>query len=363
MSSAEAPRLYGLTDKNCSRKGKKLWGKNQFNSAFPLALCLYMRDKGINPVAVTSQKGGIKAAEGTWKMADVVGEASTEPFYGFESSFEGYSEFSRNQKDKIDLVVSCGGEEVRPLEIKLTVVPDSGTSEKGEDRWAPEIVLRPVTSAYAMMGVAKSLNQDKNRDLKAAIVKVLRKVYNPLSSSWSEAAVMRHEDKICSALNETVIIAKDLQSPFLIQPIWRTQGQSFDLAKNCFDVFIWSDIAIMQIPILEHKSSGGKKITRGLREIARHVRALYDILQTEDYDYKDIYKGMAMGMQTDKAFTLNGTRSIAYLQHKRLTTPILKCGTLAKLILGAGENELKPERRFDAAAQLHMRKILNEQQS
>ena len=363
MSPADAPRLYGLTGNNCNRTGQALWGKNQFNSTFPLALCLYMRDKGIGPIAVTAEKGGTQATEGTWKMADVIGEASSQPFYEFESSFKGYSEFSRNQKDKIDLVVSCGGKEIRPLEVKLTVVPDAGTSKKDKELWAPELVLRPVTSAYAMMGVAKSLSKEKNRNLKTAIVKILRKVYNLLSSSWNEAAVMRYENEICSALNETIVIAKDLQTPFLIQPTWRTQGQSFALAGNCFDVFVWSDIAIMQIPILEHKNSGGKRITRGLREIARHVRALYDILQTGDYDYVGIYKGMPLGKLTDRAFALSGAQSIRYLQHQRLMTPILHCDALAELILGAGENKLKPERRFDAAAQLHMNKFSSKQQS
>ena len=54
--------LFGLTDENSSRKGTDLWGKNQFNSTFPVALCLKMLDDGVKPVYVTirKQRGEIK---------------------------------------------------------------------------------------------------------------------------------------------------------------------------------------------------------------------------------------------------------------------------------------------------------------
>ena len=42
MQSDRVPTLYGISEKNSSRFGKSLWGKNQFNSTFPLALSLYI---------------------------------------------------------------------------------------------------------------------------------------------------------------------------------------------------------------------------------------------------------------------------------------------------------------------------------
>ena len=60
MRSQDKPSLYGITPKNSNRTGEALWGKNQFNSAFPLSLCLYMRDKGMSPIAVISTHGDIK---------------------------------------------------------------------------------------------------------------------------------------------------------------------------------------------------------------------------------------------------------------------------------------------------------------
>ena len=126
------PSLYGITPDNSSRTGKTLWGKNQFNSTFPLALCLYMRDKGLLPVSIYMDGGRVQANDTSWSMVDVVGSDDQSPFYEFEKSFDAYARFSRNTVDSIDLVVSLSGIQSIPLEIKLTVVPDSGTARKPE---------------------------------------------------------------------------------------------------------------------------------------------------------------------------------------------------------------------------------------
>ena len=57
MPHSNIPSLYGLNENNSSRVGADLWGKNQFNSTFPLSLCLYMRDNDIAPVTVDASDG------------------------------------------------------------------------------------------------------------------------------------------------------------------------------------------------------------------------------------------------------------------------------------------------------------------
>lgn len=47
---APSPSLYGIKHSNRDFSDAYYWGKNQFNSAFPVALACYMRDKGINAV-------------------------------------------------------------------------------------------------------------------------------------------------------------------------------------------------------------------------------------------------------------------------------------------------------------------------
>ncbi|RJQ54820.1 MAG: HindVP family restriction endonuclease [Nitrospiraceae bacterium] len=44
------PALYGITHSNRDFSDHYYWGKNQFNSSFPVALSCFMRDSGINPV-------------------------------------------------------------------------------------------------------------------------------------------------------------------------------------------------------------------------------------------------------------------------------------------------------------------------
>ncbi len=182
----------------------------------------------------------------------------------------------------------------------------------------------------------------------------LRAGYN-LINNWDNATEIAQNAKhLRSALDEALqaVATGGLQRPFLIQPLWRTVGQSFELADNCFDVFVWSDVAVMRLPV--DQSDDTATVSRPIREVARHVRALYEVLSQGDYNYESIYKGMALGSQTDKAFSLNGSKSIRYLAHPHLRQPRLPRNVLSDLITGGGELELRPERRFDAAVVTYM---------
>lgn len=121
---------------------KNFGGKNQFNSTFPLALCLYMRDSGIKPVSVKMKNGQIGSAVSAWDMDYIIGKKADKVHYYFEESFQPYKNFYTDNAaiDKIDLVVKISNEDYSPYEIKLTVVPDDTTAKKLEQEWAPEIV-------------------------------------------------------------------------------------------------------------------------------------------------------------------------------------------------------------------------------
>ncbi len=350
MPQASTPTLYGISKDNSSRHGSELWGKNQFNSTFPLALCLLMRDEGVGPVAIISKGGEVCAEENVWGMDAVVGKAEEVPYYHFEKEFMPYIPFSRNVTDQIDLVVAVSGIHSIPIEVKLTVVPDSTTSSREDSEWAPELVMRPVSSAHAMMGVASRLRAPENAATKGAVIDILRRAYNAIPSDvgWTnQSEIKQSANRLREALSGALLLTEPLQQPFLMQPIWKTEGQSLVLRENCFDVFVWSDVAMMMLPI---KHSGeSASVSRQLREVARHVRALYDLLVTGDFDYQGIYKGMSLGLQTDKAFAMSGMATLPYMRHARLIRPHYGRDTLQRLVLNGGESQLKPERRFDAA--------------
>lgn len=344
-----SPSLYGVTPANSSRSAGDLWGKNQFNSTFPLALCLWMRDRGLAPVAVQVADSGIVTDDTAWSMADVIGSNA---FYEFEAPFPPFAQYARDEGDNIDVVVHGDGAPLRPLEVKLTVVPDSSTVSREPTEWAPEMVMRPVSSAHAMMSVAANLATDSTA--RAAVVERLRPAFNSVGNWDNATEIVQHYTRLRDALDDvlTTVAAAGLQRPFLLQPLWRTVGQTFVLADDCFDVFVWSDAAVMYVPV--DQPSGTGVVSRTMRETARHVRALYDVLQTGDYSYGGIYKGMPLGNQTDKAFSLSGRKNLQYLAHTRLMSPSVPRDVLHDLILGGGEHELKPERRFDAAVQAYM---------
>lgn len=349
----DSPGLYGITPENSSRSGADLWGKNQFNSTFPLALCLYMRDQGLQPISVVLDGGQFVRDEGRWAMGQVVGEAEDHPCYHFEAAYEPYENLSTKGTDKIDLVVAVNGSHCQPLEVKLTVTPDSETAQLPEDSWAPEIVIRPVTSAYAMMGVTQSLRTDEA--CKSSALRAIRRAYDAISSSgWNNPTeIESNRELLCDSLSEALAIAEPLQKPFLLQPVWRTLGQSLALSEQCLDVFVWSDVAMVQLPIIPGRLHNPRGISRSTREVARHVQAMRQLLLGEAYDYEGIYKGDGLGTQTDKSFAMPGRTSRDYMEHEVLDAPRLPPSVLQEVILGNGHLQLKPERRFDAAVLLY----------
>lgn len=350
-----ASGLYGITGENSNRSGEELWSSGKLNSALALSLCLYMRDEGISGVPVLMTGGKIGVAEIRWDMGDTIGHKDENPSYEFEKSFEPYERFSGDGSgvDKIDLVVSLNGKPYAAFEMKATVVPDHSTaSDKVEDQ-APEIVIRPVSSAYAMMRLACRLLHPMHRDLKCRVLTELSMAYDTISNWEDEDEISRNSSSLRESLKTVLSESESIQTPFLIQSVWRTKGMSLDLCDNCFDIFLWSDVAVMGIPLEEHDEEKGRRslVSRTLRETARHVRSLHDILRTGHYDYSRIFKGMALGNQTDKSFSINGRRSIKYLSCKRLIQPALGSNVIEDIILDGSLALLQPERRLDTALQ------------
>ena len=51
------PGLFGLTNTNRDFTQKETWGKNQFNSSFPAALCCFLASKNIQANYLAIEKG------------------------------------------------------------------------------------------------------------------------------------------------------------------------------------------------------------------------------------------------------------------------------------------------------------------
>ena len=341
-----APGLYGI--ENSNREGDDLWGKNQFNSTFPISLCCYMRDHGIPPVYISVDEDGEIGArdDDGVSMEDVFGtpRIGADIRFEFETVFEPLGDLLHDALSGVDVVTrTADGEFCRPLEVKLTVVPDNTTAKQAEEKWCSELVIRPITSAYAAIQLFANLSDTCRTEIRDIIGPVAFAIQDPDNI----AEILLNADRIVQAMNEMIAACTDFQQPYLVQPIWKTVGKTAELANPCFDVFAWSNLAILKIPVDSWKGKKNK-VTRSLREAVRHLWCFRQLLTVGKINYNEIYRGIALGNQTDKSFALNGTRTIKYMDHPRLRKPHFSSDILPALILNGGENRLSPERRFDA---------------
>jgi hypothetical protein len=337
------PALYGISNSN--RQNNELWGKNQFNSTFPVSLACYMRDNKKTAVYLHLDKN-LKVIAQEISFDKVFGtEIPNEDLYfAFESKFEPYSVYSHDDIGNIDLVVKTKSNDfLMPLEVKLTVLPDSGTSTKPESQWGSEIVIRPATTKYCALGIANSCKNEFDD---------LRKRFEPIGvkiQEWSnEVEILTHIGRMLDVIDKFQINYLTCQKPFLMQPVWKTQGQTPILAEHAFDIFIWSDFALSRL-FLDNAQAckNSKSINRQMRSAARFFRFMYHLSTTGKVPLARVYTQMTFGLQTDKEFAVNGSVTNRYMKSPRLLNPAIHKDSVAEIILNGGEKNLKPERRFD----------------
>ena len=119
------------------------------------------------------------------------------------------------------------------------------------------------------------------------------------------------------------------------------------LADDCLDVFVWSNLATIQMCCGEDRVSVSG-ISRFQRAIIWIYRMLFDYAIYGQFDYVRIIKNHSYNNANDKAFALNGARFYRYLACNELTHPRIGKDEIRNIILGGGQNLLSPERRFDA---------------
>lgn len=341
----QSPGLYGIINSN--RRNEDLWGKNQFNSSFPIALACYMRDQNINAVYLKlNEKLEVETVELPFEEVFNAVVPNKDLYFSFESKFEPYQEYSHDDIGGIDLVIKkTNGEYLRPLEVKLTVMPDNVTAKSTKEDWGSEIVFRPATTKYCALGIIDSFKDN---------LEWIRKIFDPVChdmENWgNKFEILLKLPKLLDAVDELETKAIDLQKPFLMQPIWTTEGKSPYLADDALDMFIWSDLALSRLFLDAARQTIDKdkgKITRQMRCAARMARFFHHVSTSGKVPLKKIYTEMAFGLQSDKEFAVNGTVTRKYMKSLRKTMPVVKRAALKNIILNGGEKALSPERRFD----------------
>ena len=153
-----------------------------------------------------------------------------------------------------------------------------------------------------------------------------------------------------SKIKEAVLnVSSDLagkQVPLILQPIWKTNRALTDLEHNCLDVFVWSNLSVIQMALREVEPED--VISRNQRTIIWIYKMLWDFSSYGRFNYTDIVNSLAYTFKTDKAFSISGKQTNPMMKCDHLENPRISKYEIKNIILGDGQKFLRPERRFDA---------------
>ncbi len=341
------PGLFGQKHSSRDYRYEDSWGKNQFNSSFPASLVAYMGSKGIDPVFICTNKNNdvVHKYISSSKLLGI-DPLSDEAYYDYEAGYYPYEQYyTASKKEKIDLVMinRTTHSPVSGLEVKLTTLPDNTTKDLPDADYGSEIVVRSPTILFVACSICACYDSSKGKNM-------LHDMLNTIGQEikdWGEIRqVLPHYNEIKDAI---LAVSSDLtnkQVPLIMQPIWKTDRKLIDLDEYCLDVFVWSNLSVIQMALREMSSDDD--ISRNQRTIIWLYKMLWDFTQFGKFNYTDIVNSLAYKYKTDKAFAISS----------KLTNPFLKCSELEKpriskfeiknIILGDGQKLLRPERRFDA---------------
>ena len=341
------PGLFGQKHSSRDYRYEESWGKNQFNSSFPASLVAYMSSKGLLPVFIcTNKDNSIIHKYITAEKLFGINPLCEDAYYDFEAGYYPYEQYyTASKKEKIDLVMinrntSCP---TSGLEVKLTTLPDNTTKDLPEKDYGSEIVVRSPTILFLACSICSCYDSQKGR------VK-LHDMLNTIGAEIKDWSEMRMVIPHYNAIREAILsVSSDLvskQIPLIIQPIWKTDEHLTDLNEHCLDVFVWSNLSVIQMALRESVSDDD--ISRNQRTIIWLYKMLWDFTQFGKFNYTDIVNSLSYKYKTDKAFAISGKLTNPFLRGKELEKPRVSKYEIKKIILGDGQKLLRPERRFDA---------------
>jgi hypothetical protein len=163
--------------------------------------------------------------------------------------------------------------------------------------------------------------------------------------SWTNDYEMAHKTAdLKSAIDIFEREYIQYQRPLVMQPFWKTKGQSPILCENCFDIVVWSNLAFSRLFL---ETSNDETMSRPMRASARMARCLWELSKSGKIRVEDIYRQMAFGQQTDKEVSVPGDRWRKYITTNRTVTPAVSKSAIGEIIAPGYIENLRPERRFD----------------
>jgi hypothetical protein len=185
MTTIKQPKLFGIEHSNRDFSKKESWGKNQFNSSFPIALACYMNDKNLENVYLKLDKNS-KVIHNSITSESLFGitPKSEELFFAFETPYTPYQQLLIGNIPRADIVTqnTVSGNCLRGLEIKLTALPDNATCDLSENQYGCELVIRPDTIVYLACSI---VIQYKNKTGRKKLRKFIGNEFENISD-WTE---------------------------------------------------------------------------------------------------------------------------------------------------------------------------------
>lgn len=344
--------LFGLIHSNRTKEDH--WSKNCFNSSFPASLCCYMLEHNYNAIYIKlngKDSKNLETIASTISIRDLFNMSEDMTldnlYFDFETVYKPFEQFSEDGIDGIDLVIRSYPQKkyLKPLEVKLTVMPDSTTHQKPEDEWGCEIVVRPATTEYMALSIYES-----TKDYKEIIFEIFDGVCSKVADWTNQSLVADYVDDLAHCIKIFNSLFLDFQSPLILQTIWKTKGKTPILEDRAFDVVVWSNFAFTALFLGKNmwdRRNTGKVLSRAGRAVVRLWRCLWELSKTGRMDNKKIYRQMAYDKQTDKEFSVSGTFWRSYVKTSRLANLAIHKDALFEIIQSGYLSRLQPERRFD----------------
>lgn len=368
------PFLYGLVNASHDFTSSKSLGKNIFTNAAPLAFAQYLsmeKKLDIPLVAATvSAEGELSTKHVMTPWSEIISSDPEDAYFQFEGVFDGYKPYTHGNANKSDVVIAdkTTKEHLRPLEIKLVVVPTSASASKNRNDQSCEIVTRPPTVEQLAFSIAHSYGPSKKSHLQDIIQKALGQ---PNDIKWADTEYMIEKlPEILTAAKRIITDGISGQTPLVMTAVWRSEGQKPVLDEEAFDVFVWTDLAFVQLFTdttydAYYYKDGSKRenrptdISRPSRALIWLIKCLWDYTTQNTLNFGKVHSEITYGVQSDKAASFTGQRTLKHLQSEEFLHPRISRDEVEKIIQPAAFDSLLPERRLDAA--LAIQHLVNQQ--
>ena len=342
--------LYGMQNASHDFYDSKSWGKNIFTNAFPVAIGQYQAiELGLDPVLIRAsrdRRGAVTTTQCLTPWRVILNADPLSARFLFEEPFNPYRRYTRGEPNPSDVTIADhSGNHRRALEIKLTTVPDSASHGRAKSEQSAEIVARPLMIEQLAVSIAHSFGAEGVGDLRQTIQ---ARLPHPQQARWSEASwVVVNMPAILAVVEDVIITGMDRQTPMVLNVIWRTVGRTPELEDDCFETFVWTDMAFTAL-FLKSASGSGDRITRPQRALIWLVKMLWDYTSQGRVDAVDT-TALAYELQTDKAGSFSGLVTRRFLGGEFLSKPRVPSSAVGKVIHPNYRDFLAPERRLDAA--------------